>query len=63
VSIAGREITLTITVTVPAATGENEVETAINAALDEPYCEWDNWTVGAAIITGVKRVTIDDPSE
>jgi hypothetical protein len=51
-----REITFTITVIVPAATGENEVSNAINAALEEPPCDWGVWTVGAALITDVKRV-------
>ena len=50
-----RIITMTLKIEVPAATGENEVETAINAALDEPPCDWGEWTVGAAIITNVER--------
>jgi hypothetical protein len=51
-----RAVTLSITVTVPAAVGENEVETEINAALNEPPCDWGEWTVGPAIIIDVKRV-------
>ncbi len=50
-----RTIVFELRVTVPAGTGESEVETAINAALDEPPCEWEDWTVGAAIITDVVR--------
>lgn len=57
----GREITLQVSVTVPIGVGENDVETAINSALDEPPCEWEDWIVGAAIITNVKRVEYDDP--
>jgi hypothetical protein len=51
-----RRITLTLIVDVPATTGENEVETAINAALDEPPCDWGEWIVGAATIQGVEAI-------
>lgn len=47
-------VTLTIDVTVPATTGENEIEEALNAALDEPPCDWEEWTVGRLKITEVK---------
>ena len=50
-----REITLELTVTVPAVVGESEVERAINSVLDEPPCDWGNWTVGAALITKVTK--------
>lgn len=42
-------------VEVPATVGENEVSTAINAALDEPPCEWGDWVVGPASIVDVRR--------
>lgn len=45
-----RIITLEIEVEVPATTGESEVEQAINAALDEPPCEWEDWKVGPATV-------------
>lgn len=53
-----REMTLTLTVTVPATVGESEVEQAINRALDEGQetCnDWGKWLVGAVTITDVKR--------
>lgn len=50
-----RTITFEIQVTVPATTGEAEVERAINAVLDEPPCDWGDWTVGAAVITQVAK--------
>lgn len=48
-----RRMTLSIEVLVPAEVGENEVEEAINAALDEPPCDWEEWSIGAA---GIKTV-------
>lgn len=45
-----RTIILQIEVKIPATVGESEVERAINAALDEPPCNWENWIVGAAIV-------------
>lgn len=48
-------MTLEIRVTVPAIVSENEVGRAINAALDEPPCDWGDWTVGAAVITKVAK--------
>ena len=50
-----RVIALHITVTVPATVGESEVENAINAALDEPPCDWGDWTVDGATIVGVHK--------
>ena len=50
-----RTITLQVSVTVPTTVGESEVERAINAALDEPPCDWGTWTVGAAVITNVTK--------
>ena len=50
-----RTITLQIEVEVPAVVGENEVSNAINAALEEPPCDWGDWTVGAAVITRVTK--------
>ncbi len=54
-----RRMTLSLTVDVPVTTGENEVETAINAALDEPPCDWGTWFVGAVEITAVSVVEVD----
>lgn len=48
-----RIIEVCIQVTVPAVVGESEVEREINAALDEPPCDWGEWEVGAALITCV----------
>jgi hypothetical protein len=45
-----RTLTVQIMVKVPNRTGEAEVLDAINGALDEPPCDWGNWTVGAAVI-------------
>ena len=42
-----------IEIETPHTTGENEVERAINAALDEPPCDWGEWCVGYASITQV----------
>ncbi len=56
-----RIMTLQIEVTVPIATGENEVEQAINAVLDEqPGVDWEDWTVGAATIVNVRRARVED---
>jgi hypothetical protein len=55
-----RTITLEIQVTAPAATGEWEIERAINAALDEPPCEWGEWKVGAAVVTTAHNVLEED---
>jgi hypothetical protein len=49
---------LQMEVKVPAVTGENEVETALNAALDESGetgLDWGNWEVGALVIADVRR--------
>lgn len=54
-TMSTRTMKFEIEVTVPATTGENEVSTAINAALDEPPCDWGDWEVGAAIIVTVRR--------
>lgn len=50
-----RTITLELQVTVPATTGESEVERAVNAALDEPPCDWGDWTVGEVVITKITK--------
>lgn len=50
-----RTITLQLTVTAPATVSENEISNAINAALDEPYCDWGDWLVGAAVIVDVDK--------
>ena len=50
-----RVITLEVEVEIPANIGESEVEAAINAALEEPPCEWGDWSVGAAVITKARN--------
>ena len=46
-----RILHFSLDVTVPLGVGESEVENAINAVLNEPPCDWETWTVGAAVIT------------
>ena len=51
-----RIITLGLEVRVPHTVGENEVETAINAALDESgdtSNDWGIWEVGAVTVMSV----------
>ena len=48
-----KQITFEMTVTVPADTKPDDVKEAINSQLDEPPAFWDDWTVGAALITGI----------
>lgn len=51
-------MTLQLEVAVPAATGESDVELAVNAALDETETadKWaHDWVVGAAFIVSVRR--------
>ncbi|HZZ17172.1 MAG TPA: hypothetical protein VFE08_14555 [Candidatus Sulfotelmatobacter sp.] len=53
-----KTVTLQVQVTVPVTTGENEVETALNAALDESPetgLYWDDWYVGALEIIKVVK--------
>ncbi len=67
--IRKRDIVLQVTVRVPATTGENEVETALNAALDETPqtgLDWGDWEVGALSVTDARNVTVtvdEDPDE
>lgn len=58
-----RVIVLQVEITVPVTVGESEVERELNAALDEPPCDWGNWTVGAVSIVGVGQAYEDDDSE
>ena len=54
-----RDITIQVTVRVPGTTGENEVETALNAALDETPengLDWGEWEVGAVTVIDVQHV-------
>lgn len=51
-----RKITLTVEVIVPVLTTENEVSDALNAAFDEPPCEWGDWEVGGLSVIKVERV-------
>lgn len=50
-----RIMTIQIDIEVPVEVGESTVEREINAALDEPPCDWGNWTVGLAIVTKAIR--------
>lgn len=43
-------IYLTLAVKVPEETSPGEVADLINMALDEPPCDWGNWTVGTAVL-------------
>ena len=58
-----RRMTLQFEVTVPAEVGESSVEIALNGALDEPPCEWGDWTVGAVRIVNVERVPPEQLAE
>ncbi len=59
--MATRTYTLTLQVTAPATTGESDIEHALNAALNEPPCDWGTWTVG---FVQVSRVEVDpDPDD
>lgn len=57
--MAKRIYVLEIRVEAPTKTGESEIEAAINIALDEPPCDWRDWTVGSAVITNVYLVNED----
>jgi len=48
-----RTYLVSIEITAPHTTTENEIERAINAALDEPPCDWSDWIVGYATIQGI----------
>lgn len=53
-----RIMTFQIEVSVPDTTSENEVETALNAALDESPetgLDWSDWEVGALVIINVRK--------
>jgi len=50
-----RTFTFQLEVTTDARVGESTVEEAINAALDEPPCEWGDWYVGIAKIVKVTK--------
>jgi hypothetical protein len=53
-----RDVTLQLTVTVPANVGESEVQQAINHALDEGDVrenDWGNWYVGGVTVVKVDR--------
>lgn len=53
-----RNMTLQLTVIVPDDVGESAVEDAINAALDEPPCDWGDWTVSGVDIINVARIPL-----
>ena len=56
-----RLYTLQLQVKAPIETGSNEIESAVNAALDEPPCDWEDWTLGYASVTGI--TVVDDDEE
>lgn len=58
-----RIIHLSLTVEVPYDVGEHDVEAALNEALDEPPCEWGEWTVGGVTIDQVLVVEDEDEDE
>ncbi len=51
-----REMTIQLTVTAPAVAGESEVCRAVDAALDEPPCDWGEWSVSMASVIKVEHV-------
>lgn len=55
-TVMKRRVTLELVVEADATVGENDIENAINAALDEPPCDWGDWTVTAAVIVKVEKV-------
>lgn len=51
-----RRLKLVLYVTTPATIGEAEVTNAINAALDEPPCDWGDWFVDGVTVESVIKV-------
>jgi len=51
---AERLYTLQLVVRAPTTTSENEISNAVNEALDEPPCDWGNWTVSSAEVISVE---------
>jgi hypothetical protein len=45
-----KTVKLYLEVEVPKNTKPADVAEALNAALDEPPCEWGEWTVGAVLV-------------
>jgi hypothetical protein len=56
-----RRTTLQIDIEAPTKYSGEDIAEAINAALDEPPCEWGDWTVGGARV--VKRTVMTNWSE
>lgn len=57
------DVTLTLTVTVPAGTHAEDVVNAINQALDEPGNygnDWGHWIVGGVTVAEFPRWTLGD---
>ena len=58
-----RVVRMWIDVTVPITTTDENVEESINAALDEPPCDWGDWVVGAArVVTAQKCSEAEIPA-
>ena len=49
--MSNRVVTLKLSVTVPSTVTDREIVDAINGALDEPPCDWQDWMVGAVTVT------------
>lgn len=47
-----KQVALALVVTVPDDVAVSTVTEAVNAALNEPPCDWGSWTVGEAVCTG-----------
>jgi len=46
---------LTLEVVASNTTSENEITTSLNAALDEPPCDWGEWEVGSIVVADVRH--------
>jgi hypothetical protein len=55
-----RVMTFEVKVTVPPNTDESEVQSALDAALDEPPCDWNDWFVGGFNLVSVSKGIIKD---
>ena len=48
-----KRVKLELIVDVPIRTAESDILDSFNAVLDEPPCDWGDWTVGAVMIADV----------
>jgi len=53
-------VVIQIEVETPSDISEHKVANAINAALEEPPCDWGNWTVGIARVVETACLVEDD---